>query len=399
METIGLTLAIWLAITGAFHQGLQHLQRKEYAPAIAQFTQVCQHEVPGNALLPSARFFRAQAHEALSQPGPALEDLAWLLRTEAAPTLLPAARAAFDRLGGKPTALLPATGPRQVWQRFQQACAAKRFADALPIGSPVFHHTAGGTADALAKWWQPLEQEMANAEVFGERLHDRAQPPTAVLVLDAQQEAYTRVDFVRQAGEWRLVRIAPLNPSTDPDIHWVRLAELGLLMIAYADERQGLFPPDLQTLVQLEQVTREDIVYRAAPGALPVEFLYCPGLGRNDTDQRKILAALPVVQDGYRTVLHANGQVADLPEAQFAAAAAAQQWHPVGVAKPGALSPDQERQLRALIVQLGDDRYEVRRAAREQLRQAGEAAFPLLDELRHSPDPELRLTARELMAP
>jgi hypothetical protein len=399
MEIVGLTLAAWLAISSAFHQGLQHLQQREYAPAVAQFTLVCQQDGPGNSLLPPARLFRAQAHEALGQTAPALEDLAWLLRVEAAPALLPAAREAYARLGGKPEALLPTTGPRQAWERFLQACAGRKYSDALALGTPVFRHTVGGTPDALAAWWLAGEQEWTNTEIVTERLNSRASPPTALLVLGTVQGEFVRVGFVRQEGEWRLEHIATLNLSTDPDRHWVRLVELGHWLTAYADEHQGLFPPDLQALAKLELLDREDLDYRAAPGAPPVAYLYCPGLGRNDADQGKLLAALPVAQEGYRTVLYADGRVADLPEAQFAAAAIAQRWYPVGLAKTGQLTPQQEQQLRALIVQLGDEHADVRRAAREQLRQAGAAAFPLLDELRQSPDPELRLTARELLTP
>ena len=108
------------------------------------------------------------------------------------------------------------------------------------------------------------------------------------------------------------------------------------------------------------------------------------------------MVATPVAVNGQRVVAFADGHVETIAEAEFLKNAKAQGWA-LEPKEPVQVPEDVAAKVAALVTQLGDPKPAARKAAYDELKALGDQAEPILEKQRDHPDPEIRLTIRQLL--
>ena len=398
MTTItGLSIAIFIALSQLFQQGLAQLQNKQYAAAVTSFTGVCERDVPGNTFRPMALYFRAQAYLGENQRDAALADLATILREAPEPGLVKAVEVQFAALGGDPALTLPTRGPGAVWAAFWGKLQQGQLDQAGDDAMPGMRQQLNADPTSVAALTQTILRSTSD-RVVGLIIDYAANPKSCLALVSGPGYNLGRVDLALADGQWRVASVQRFDFGHDSASTWARLVQLGLLLPAYAQDHQDRYPATLDELVRSGIARRADILCASTDMDKEQLFHYCPGLTPNDGD--KIVAAAPTLtKSGKRWVLYGDGRVVELADAAFLAQAASQHWQTVAAYKKGELTTEQRTRIEALVRQLGDDHYTVREAAFQRLRELGDVAIPFVQPLANSTDPELRSRAQALLQP
>lgn len=428
-----ITLAALLALAGLFTDGLKALQDKQYDPAIANLTKVYEASTPANVWRELALYFRAEAHQGKGEKDLALADLKALVQLTTDKQLQRQARDRFVKWGGNPKDLPPADSPKAVWAKLMAAGKngqARVFRD-LCTGElrKMFYEEIGDDAEPLKGY----VKEMEKAEVVDERLGIKEEAgkawlrlkdprtgelTTLGLVLDDTGTHWLFSDIDRHAGAQaanaQVVAIdganlqqlaARLSPDQTSMHNAGNLKQIGLALLMYSGEHNGLFPPNLDVLDE-QDILNKGPVYlwtNAQTGEAKLPFIYRPGLKDvtvKDDDPAattKMLAASPAPNNGRREVLFVDGHVEAMLEAKFQEQVKAQGWVVPGALKKADIPADKQEKIRALVKKLGDASFQVRRQAKTDLKAMGVEAHPVLEEFLKADDVEVRTAVKEIL--
>jgi hypothetical protein len=190
------------------------------------------------------------------------------------------------------------------------------------------------------------------------------------------------------AGERRGVIISNIN----------NLKQLGLACRMYSNVYNENFPPTLNALKTEGFLVGADRVFlwTNIKTGKKLPFIYAPGYNESDSVET-MLAAAPMPVNGKREVLWIDGHVKSISEEQFIKNAKAQRWRLKGLVKKGEVPVDQQKLAKELIAKLADDDFDVRKKAKAELIKMGDNAYPFLEENINNPDPEVKMTIKEIM--
>ncbi len=461
-----IVLATLLALSAAFHEGLQALQAKQYDQAVTKLTQVWEQDVPGNACRELALFYRAEAYVGKGDKEKALADLTTLLRAPLAEPLHAQALKRFTGLGGDVKALRPSDAPKAIWEKLLAACEKGDRATVRALVSPGFWAKFGFEGETGVKdWRQAFGKEQFAAGDEG--INEKEEAATATLQLKPAQDAggqlTAKFSLDRRAYRWVLddldspaaaaradlqgalaqaapnaqvlmqqlpmmlqrgnaqvliqqmrrfggraaapvfprVVLAPLPEGLAKvqQENLSRLKQVGLALLMYSGDNGSSLPANLQLLVANEYIAGGDIFQWEHPEThKKLPFLYRAGQrdDAGDATTRLLMAAPLPVQDR-REILCVDGHSEVLSEGEFQKRAKAQGWDVPPVVKKDEVPKEVQAKVRALVKQLGDPSFKVRREAREAIQAIGPQAVPILEEFRNDADPEIKVNVRELL--
>lgn len=399
MEAVAakLVIGVLLALSQAFTSGLEALQQQRHEEAISAFSKVIDQPVPGNHWRPLALHYRARAYQAQGDSDAAKRDLTLLLSGDVPADLHPQAHAFFRQLGGTSDDILPAEEPPRVWEAFMAACQKGDVAAAMRYCTPTHETLYELDPERYTEYWQSTATNVIGTyHVLAWRVEPLGPKLTCLLALQNQTDDLYRVDMLKQGNQWRIAKVERMRGYADPEINWVRLHRMYRVLEMYADQHEGKLPPSLEHLITTRQLRRREAEWRHPETGQHTLFAYCDTIELLE-DSETVLIASPETIDSRRLVLYANGQVRALPEADFLAAARAQNWRAPGAIKPGQVNDEQRSYIQQLVEQLGAETFATREQAKEKLLEVGQAAVPYLEALQDDADPEIRLTVRALL--
>ncbi len=389
-------LALLIAISGALHQGLEHLRKKEYEPAIQALTQVIDAKLAESELTLIARYYRAVANVAKGNKTAAQSDLKALLQSPNVPaTLASDAQKLYGELTNDFSSLLPEQTPEAFVRELLVLAGSKQAQKAIDKVSEsyrqygIYQHTV----EEWAEWLSTLLSSHALEWVKLEWVDGRGL--AAVVLSDGEHEPW-RVDLVQEGAAWKLQKVSLLDSRRDPLTNFVRLRHLGIQLTLYASQTENRYPPDLKELTKSLEIEPSDLLWVETSTGEESPFVYRPGLTTMAAPET-LLAAAPRPIDNKRLVLKMDGSVEEMEEALFVATAREQEWRAPNLVKKEDLTEDDRLYIASLITQLAADDHDKREAAREALMQMREAAEPLLREHVDAADPEVRLSVREIL--
>jgi tetratricopeptide (TPR) repeat protein len=249
-----------------------------------------------------------------------------------------------------------------------------------------------GGAEAAAA--MPARAVMAEKAVAAKETV--AELAVAVKVASADVTA-TAVEVIAGARPVAAKASAKAAAESEEDLA-ARLKQVVTTLALYASTKEGNFPGTLDEIRPMLGDKADLLVYTDPASKERGPLLYHRVAGRQNPvpGAETYVVAAPWATGGKRLVAFADGRVVGVPEAEFLATAKEQGWNEVS-AKP--LVPEEElkEKVAALVKQLGDAKPAARKAAYRELRKLRKQAEPILQTYRDHPDPEVRLSIRELL--
>lgn len=407
-------LAILAMLFGLLQEGLRKLEAGDYPGAVAAFTKVIEHQQADVDLRERALLWRAVAHGKAGDADKAKADLATLLKGTRNPDLRGQAFAAFAQLEGDPRTLLPKESPKDAFERLKAlggardlAAFRKRLSGDLAAVLEMVGLVAGaeGEDQMAAEWVAEFCEQMTygGMEVGGGREIGTAK---VMAVLDDMVLSF---GLVAVGDEWHFARLIEAKSGAihhvEPEVVARRkqtgmtnkLKHIGLALAMFANDNQNVFPEELKQLA--EYLADEWALEFTDPATgKPLPLLYhAPGkLGTIPNPSERYIVATPVPIEGSRVVLFVDGHVELVAEETFLKTAKEQGWK-LAPEEPAEVEPDVAAKVEDLVKRLGDPGPAVRKAAYEELKALGDPAAPVLEKHRDHPDPEIRLTIRQLL--
>ncbi len=331
--TNSFALAVLLAWATPFQAGLDAMQRKDFARAETELTNVLKVKpLPADILL-AAHCQRAQARVGLGRKEAAREDFRTVVASGREHPLRAEALRGFREAGGEAKGLWPTNAPPETWKKFVEAGQQE--------GS-----LAGLRSYLSDDLWRMLNLMETSLRLTGEEfakevLGELAQLDVGEVDMD-DQRAVARMTLVRNDTRITLEML----PAGDG---WVVNRLLGIA----ANDREGVIM-DLAGQAQPVIMVNGRIVN--------IDQQIAIGGGK--------VQASVVVRRG--EAAKARVEKKDVP-------------------------PEQQAEIRKLIAQLAAAAPAERAAARARLKSFGEAARPFLREEMDNADPEIATTVRELL--
>lgn len=412
--TAASALAVMAMLFGLLQEGLRKLEAEDYPGAVAAFSKVIEHRQADADLRERALLWRAVAHGKAGDAEKAKTDLATLLKATRNPELGGQAFTAFAQLGGDPRTLLPKESPKEAFERLKAlggardlAAFRKRLSGDLAVVLEMVGLVAGaeGEDQMAAEWVAEFCEQMTygGMEVGGGREIGTAK---VMAVLDDMVLSF---GLVAVGDEWHFVRLVEaksgaihhLEPEAaarrDRNEQTSKLKQIGLALVMFPDANQGSFPKELKQLVEyLGDTTVLSFVDPATGKPMPLLY-HVPGKLETIHDpSERYAVATPVPAEGVRLVLFVDGHVEVVAEETFLKTAKEQGWK-LAPDEPAEVEPDVAAKVEDLVKRLGDPGPAVRKTAYEELKALGDQATPVLEKHRDHPDPEIRLTIRQLL--
>ncbi len=412
--TAASALAVMAMLFGLLQEGLRKLEVEDYPGAVAAFSKVIEHRQADADLRERALLWRAVAHGKAGDADKAKADLATLLKATRNPDRRGQAFAAFAQLEGDPRNLLPKESPKDAFERLKTlggardlAAFRKRLSGDLAAVLEMIGLVAGaeGEDQMAAEWVAEFCEQMTygGMEVGGGRETGTAK------VMGVVDDVVLSFGLVAVGDEWHFSRLLEAKSGAihhvEPEVVARRkqtgmtnkLKHIGLALAMFPDDNQGSFPKELKQLVEyLGDAAVLDFVDPAT--GKPMPWLYhVPGkLGTIPNPSERYIVATPVPIEGARVVLFVDGHVELVAEDTFLKTATEQGWK-LAPEKPTEVEPDVAAKVEDLVKRLGDPGPAVRKTAYEELKALGDQAAPVLEKHRDHPDPEIRLTIRQLL--
>ena len=406
-------LSLFIALSGALHDGLKALKEGRNDEAVATLTKVVEEKSPvADRFRATALFYRAQARHAKKDDKNAIADLASILKMDGVPkTVSEKARALYLGCGGDPKALLPAVSPTETFKKFIEAVGKNEKDAALALCAEGDWKRA--VARSIGR--EPVPDFICGKEVIGRgelagtatlrvSVNDPRGGPNSVIfqfVLDKKNNKWLVKGFDRRAMMLEMARKRAeisVGPS-DIDIssNEGKLKSLFIACVQYADRRGGRFPDNPKALESSGLLAAEALFWIDPDNPkVKTRFLYCPGFSKSD-ERGDILAAAPKPYRNARLALFLDGHVEAVPEKDFIAKAKAQKWAVPGLVSKSGIPEEKLNAIRALVKQLGDDDFATRENAKKKLKEMGLDAFPVLEEYKNVKDPEVRSSVRDIL--
>ncbi len=406
-------LALLVMLLGLLQDGLKKLEAEDYPGAIAAFTKVIEQKEADADLRDRALLWRAVAYGKSGQLDQAKADLAKLLTGTRNADLRGQAFVAFTQLGGDPKLLLPKETPQQAFERTRKLGVEKDLrgfrkrlegdlAGLLAMAErTIAAEGQGETAGELLGLCTEINyggSEIGEGRDFG----------TATVTAMVEELALT-LQLVAVGDEWHFATLTDAKSAgvvaLPPEMAAKRdqtrllsnLKQIALALMMYANDHGGAFPKDLkEAMPYLGEPSLLEFTDPATGKVVPLLYHSIGNESAVATPSATYTVATPTSIDGKRVVAFADGHVVEVAEEEFLKTAKAQGWK-VGPQEPVKVDEDIAAKAEALIKQLGDPKPAVRKAAYEALKGLGDQAGPILEKHRDHPDPEVRLTIRELL--
>lgn len=406
-------LAVLIMLFGLLQDGLRKLEAEDYPGAIAAFTKVIEHKQADTDLRDRALLWRAVAYGKFDQMDLAKADLAKLLAGTRNADLRGQAFVAFGQLGGDPKSLLPKETPKEAFERTKKLGADQDVAGfrkrlegdlaALLVMTErvIVAEGQGETVGEILQLCQEISyggSEIGEGRDFGTArvtgmVEDMALSFQLVAVGD-QWHFATVVDG-KPAGAQALEPEAAARRDAVQQVN--RFKQIGLALFMCADDHGSVFPKDLKEAVPyLGDASLLEFADPATGKPVPLLYRSLGSQAAITNPSATYMVATPVTVAGQRVVAFADGHVQTLAEAEFLKNAKAQGWE-LEPKEPVKVPEDVAAKVTALITQLGDPKPAVRKAAYDELKALGDQAEPVLEKHRDHPDPEIRLTIRQLL--
>ena len=405
-------LSILVMIFGLFQDGLAKLDQRDHPGAIAAFTQVIEHKAADAALRERAVFWRGVAYGKSGQADKAKVDLGKVLANTRNPDLRGKAFVAFGQLGGDRKALLPKETPKQAFERTKllgqekdavgfrkrvggDLAAILRMsemvmdADRQGMGEQVIREISGELAYGGSKVGTGKEFGTATVDVLADTLVLTLQ--LAAVGKEWQFRsllAVKQTDVRRIGGGARGNQIAQVND----------LKQIALGLIMFADDNGETYPNTLKEIQPYLGGKPQMLEFTdpATGKTSPLLYHDMGAVGAVKTPSDTYMVATPAAINGQRAVAFCDGHVAMVAEAKFLKTAKGQGWK-LGPKKPVKVDKDAAAKVEALIRQLGDPKAATRKAAYRELKGLGDQAEESLEKHKNHPDPEVRLSIRQLL--
>jgi hypothetical protein len=399
-------LSLLITLSGLLNDGLKSFEAKEYDKAVSKFSLLLKKSEKEVRFNDIALFYRAESYHELDQKDKAVSDLLTLITKYKSSKYLAASRKLYKAWGGDMGKLLPAESPKQVWGRFIKAVQKgdKKAAAALSTGTWLEQLSRQSVAE--------IQKNINREEITirSETIGTGDNAGTATLVLAVSKDLISMLFELDKetnswliagpdikklqerggsgAGERRRVIISNIN----------NLKQLGLACRMYSNVYNENFPPTLNALKTEGFLVGADRVFlwTNIKTGKKLPFIYAPGYNESDSVET-MLAAAPMPVNGKREVLWIDGHVKSISEEQFIKNAKAQRWRLKGLVKKGEVPVDQQKLAKELIAKLADDDFDVRKKAKAELIKMGDNAYPFLEENINNPDPEVKMTIKEIM--
>ncbi len=426
LETTKLTLAILLLLTSAFENGLKSFQAEKYPQAITEFTRVIEQKAPHTEILEFSLYYRAVSYAALKDTEKAVADVRRLLTVGKNNDLRDKALSLFDKLGGDRKKLLPEETPKETMNGVLETLTNK---DEKKFKTFISGHllwlyqvtsTIQQAENAQRKrnrtFMDELAGELRDAAYISYKIDPKSM--TASLTVSINRGRVTlEFGLTPVDGRWTFntvkdFRFQQRNIHHHAAIEHRAMAEVQVqiagkenrsnldaihtaLELWAADNESKTMPSKLELITPKYLTNKNALLWNHPKNQKKENFLYHANVKL--TEEKRFLLAAPKPIQGKRLVMYVDGSVKELDNADFLKEASKQKWKIPGTLKKEDVAKATRTQIKTLIKQLGDQNFKVRTSASEKLRKIGAPAHPFLKELLQSDDPQIRLTAEELL--
>jgi hypothetical protein len=437
-------VAILIALAGLLQDGLRSLEQKDYPKAIAAFGKIAGTEEAPMDVRVQGQFWLAVAHGRAGHVAEAKQALATLfamsddadLQCRAFATLADGGvalaelmpketpQAAFDRakkalddrdlpalrkcLGGELLATLESSRkvcegqredlPEQLRRAFRGAAFAEgRLLEGKDAGSGLVSFAVDDgqlvltvRMVAVGDEWRFVELQAAGKREGG------AVVPRAV--------AMRRVPAAPTAAAEVAVAVVPIAvqpvesvPAAAEDRAMLGVKRVLGALVAEAAANNGQYPQTLKEVVERLGQHGTDIEFQDPSTGDRIPLLYRAKAAADAKDPgTTYVLATPRALNGKRFVGFLDGHVDGVEEQTFLKAAKEQGWHEA-TGEPELSEKELKKKVDALVAQLGDRNFATRKTAYAELKKLGEQAEPMLKTHSNHPDPEVRISIRELL--
>ena len=118
MNATEIVLSVLITVSGWYHDGLDALNKKEYAKAVTALSKVCEKADPSNIFRADAFYYRAMAHNGNKDKKSAAKDLLQYIDLTELESQKEGVRELYIKYGGDPLLLVPEVSPGQQISRY-----------------------------------------------------------------------------------------------------------------------------------------------------------------------------------------------------------------------------------------------------------------------------------------
>jgi len=397
-------VSILITLSGLLNDGLKSFEAKKYDDAIIKFTKLLEKSEKEKRFNDIALFYRASSYQALKKNNQATADLLILITKYPSSKYLEKGRKFYKEWGGDMAKLLPAASPKQVWSKFIKAVQKgdKKTVEAISTGmwlQMIEHQT-------IAEMQKNMNREKIT--VGEEEIGTGDKAGTATLMLATGRQAIPMLfKLDKKTHSWLIAgpNMEEINKPIRQNLgrqhgslmgNINNLKQIGLACRMYSNDYDEQFPPTLDTLKDGYLENKNVYLWTNVKTGKKLPFIYAPG--HNEADSVEImLAAAPKPVDGKREVLWIDGHAKRISEEKFIKNAKSQKWKLKGLIKKDEVPEDKQKLAKELIAKLADDDFDVRKKAKAALIKMGDNAYPFLEENKNNPDPEVKMTIKEIL--
>lgn len=406
MQSIqAVALSVLISLTTWLNDGLKKFEEKKYDDAIPCFTKIIEKDNTNNRFKDIALYYRAKSFHQQKKKEKSLADLESLLKEFPSSPFTEDSKKLYEKWGGDLTKLFPKDSPKKVWAKFVAAAVKADLKTALSLSTgdwkKLVMKEAGDDPDELRDEFGKKEFKVGE-EIIGKG--DKA--GTAILKIAPSARKFIDLEFIldKKTNSWKIAGFQELRMRNnrrhvhdDNNSNINKLKQIGLACRMYSNVYQECFPNELNDLKTEGFLENDDIYIWTNPkNNEQLPFIYCPGLTESDSVDN-MLAAAPMAVDDQREVLWLDGHVKTISEKEFVKNAKEQKWKIPALVKKEDIPEKTKKQILALIKKLGDKNFQTRKDAKNELKKIGIDAFPFLEEQKNNPDPEVKISIKEIL--
>jgi hypothetical protein len=398
---LALSLTSTLNVITPFKEGLEALKNEKPDVATKKLTQVYENEATPPRIRQLATYFAAKALQKKGDKGEAKAVVKELVQQSVPPDIHTAARKLFVSTGGNPSELMPALSPGKTFSLFLQAAAEGDIEKANSYCSGEFKKFLTNELNNRPEHLKSLAEETEGYDIRNEKITKKeGKPVKATLLVQFESENVT-FTLKPSEGKWHLDSFIENHHKSRPhpaeEIFRKKIQnDLRLIYnaIQMCTLENNLGPRGMQnlTLTDIAPFMEEVPTVKHARSGKVLSYFMPKGEG-------DLIAISPLSVAGKRHVLKKRGSVQEIQEKAFQKLAVKHEWNKLlqPIVEKEDLSQKELHTGKALINLLRKGNFKERTEAREGLIKMGAAAEPLLRDLLESDDPELRMTAKEIL--
>ncbi len=438
-----LTASLIISLSSTFSDGVQLLEKKEYADAAKTFTKLVEAEAGRHLYLAPSLFMRAKCNLELKEKGRARTDIEKLFAADGSGQYWRAAAKLYSAADGKPKDLLPKKGPGAVWDQFMAALRAGDGDKAVKFVDDGFAEVIQGAVkseefDDVVEWLdENAFRESASGDVFAS---------TSKMFCVGAGEPGLTVYFARIGNQWKVSGMYPRLQDMGGHRHGAvadgddsgatrnqeSVEDLVMALSDYAWEFEAM-PEKLEDLLKGEHLERKSALMWVhpvsgkqqpfifmmqavpKPAELADKYLRFEGLlediaiieddadpfggsaGQVGADQGlSILIAAPAAFKGTRDVGTPDGWQA-MDEKTFARMALTEGWKIPGIKESLQTTEDVAEEVAKSVEKMRSGSSAARREARNAILALGLDALPEIKKYEKDRDPEIRESVKDII--